>query len=62
MELFVEPGQSYTFLIELILSYLKLEERKRVRLIALSPVQITSYRPLSRQLKMANFLFQFQVS
>jgi hypothetical protein len=38
MELFVESGQNYTFLLELILSYLKLEERKSVKLIRLSQV------------------------
>jgi hypothetical protein len=36
MKLFVESGQNYTFLLELILSYLKLEERKSVKLIRLT--------------------------
>lgn len=40
MELFVESGQNYTFLLELILAYLKLEERKSVKLIRLSPVPL----------------------
>lgn len=39
MELFVESGQNYTFLLELIISYLKLEDRNSVKLIHLSPVQ-----------------------
>ena len=38
MELFVERGQNYTFLLEVIISYLKLSERGRVRLIEVSHV------------------------
>lgn len=40
MELFVESAQNYTFLLELIIAYLKLEERKSVKLIKLSAVTI----------------------
>jgi hypothetical protein len=45
MELFVESGQNYTFLLEIILAYLKLEERNSVNLIRLSPVHLLSLRP-----------------
>lgn len=38
MELFLEPGQNYAFLLELIIHYLKLDERKKVTIIHLSPV------------------------
>ena len=38
MELFVDPHQNYTFLLEIIIKYLKLDERKKVKVINLSPV------------------------
>lgn len=62
MELFVEPGQNYTFLIELILSYLKLEERNKINLIALSPVAPPPLSPPSRQSAMANSTSRSPVS
>ena len=38
MEIFLEAGQNYAFLLELIVHYLKLNERKKVNLVYLSPV------------------------
>ena len=38
MELFVDPNQNYTFLLEIIIKYLKLDERNKVKVINLSPV------------------------
>ena len=38
MELFVENGKSETFLFDLIVSYLKLSERNKVKTIYLSDV------------------------
>lgn len=49
MELFVEPGQTHTFLLELILAYLKLEDRHRVKLVTLSPVTTFPFRQPSKQ-------------
>lgn len=40
MELIIGPGNVETFLIKLIISYLKLEERGKIKLIALSDVSI----------------------
>jgi hypothetical protein len=39
MELMLGPANAETFLLRLIVSYLKLEERGKVKVIALSDVQ-----------------------
>jgi hypothetical protein len=44
MELFLEAGQSYAFLLELIVDYLKLTDRNKVKLIHLSPVALQLLR------------------
>ena len=40
MELFLEAGQNYAFLIELVVHYMKLTDRRQVKLIYLSPVNV----------------------
>lgn len=40
MELFLEAGQNYAFLIELIVDYLKLDQRNKIKLVHLSQVVI----------------------
>lgn len=61
MELFVESGQNYTFLLELILAYLKLEERNSVKLIRLSEVHSNPCRLHSMQLKEENSILQYHL-
>lgn len=44
MELFVEAGHPHTFLLELIVAYLKLADRGKVKIVHLSQVNNSSPR------------------
>ena len=46
MELFISPSAPETFLINLVITYLKLEKRNRLKVITLSDVMCSSFRLL----------------
>ena len=62
MELFLEAGQNYAFLVELVIHYLKLTERRQVKIIYLSAVTLDRLREPSKPLKINNWESRFHPS